>query len=129
MANEFPGMDKYPHLFKPRKIGKDTAPNSVKYAACSVSNFNNEDGSITEREFARMRTICNTGAGIITNQGAYPDPEGMGKAYFRQISIADDKFLPGFERIANMIHDAGALAGQQILHAGRYGGIHSDHLC
>lgn len=127
MANEFPGMGKYPHLFQPRKIGKDTAPNSVKYAACSVSNFNNEDGSITEREFARMQTICSTGAGIITNQGAYPDAEGMGKAYFRQISIADDKFLPGFERIASMIHDAGALAVQQILHAGRYGGIHSDH--
>jgi 2,4-dienoyl-CoA reductase (NADPH2) len=92
-----------------------------------VSNFNNPDGSITEREFARMETICRTGAGIITNQGAYPDPEAMGKAYIRQISLADDRFIPGFERIAGMIHDAGALAIQQILHAGRYGGIESDH--
>jgi len=52
-----------------------------------------------------MEVVCSTGAGIITNQRAYPDPEGMGKAYFRQISIADDKFLPGFEQIAKMIHD------------------------
>jgi 2,4-dienoyl-CoA reductase (NADPH2) len=127
MTNNDPGLEKYPHLFQPRKIGKYTAPNSVKYAACSVSNFNNLDGSITEREMARMRTICRTGAGVITNQGAYPDPEGMGKAYFRQISIADDRFLPDLERIARMIHEAGAVSVQQILHAGRYGGIHSDH--
>ncbi|MFH1844872.1 MAG: FAD-dependent oxidoreductase [bacterium] len=127
MADGKAGNPHFPHLFKPRKIGRFTAPNSVKYAACSVSNFNNLDGSITEREFARMQIICDTGAGIITNQGAYPDPEGMGKAYLRQISIADDRYLPGLERIANMIHDAGALAVQQILHAGRYGGIHSDH--
>ncbi|MFC1588211.1 FAD-dependent oxidoreductase [Planctomycetota bacterium] len=127
MGNQPAGLSKFPNLFKPRKIGKYTSPNSVKYAACSVSNFNNLDGSITEREMARMQTICDTGSGIITNQGAYPDPDGMGKAYFRQISISDDKYLPGFERIAQMIHDAGALAIQQILHAGRYGGIHSDH--
>ena len=127
MADGKAGNPHFPHLFEPRKIGRFTAPNSVKYAACSVSNFNNLDGSITEREFARMQTICDTGAGIVTNQGAYPDPEGMGKAYLRQISIADDRYLPGFERIANMIHEAGALAVQQILHGGRYGGIHSDH--
>ncbi len=88
------GITKYANLFAPRKIGKFEAPNSVKYAACSVSNFNNLDGSITEREMERMRVICETGAGMITNQGAYPDPEGLGKAYFRQIAIHDDKFIP-----------------------------------
>ena len=125
MTDNSPGLTKYPSLFAPKKIGKHTAPNSVKYAACSVSNFNRRDGSITPRELARMESICRTGCGIITNQGAYPDPAGFGKAYYRQISIADDRYLPDFERIANMIHDAGALAVQQILHAGRYGGI--DH--
>ncbi len=121
------GIDKYPDLFAPRKIGKFTAPNSVKYAACSVSNFNNLDGSITEREMERMRVICQTGAGIITNQGAYPDAEGLGKAYFRQVAIHDDKFLGAFARIADMVHENGALAVQQILHAGRYGGINTDY--
>ncbi len=127
MQDEPQDPTRFPNLFKPRKIGRFTAPNSVKYAACSVSNFNHPDGSISEREFGRMETICRTGAGIITNQGAYPDPEGMGRGYYRQISIADDSFLPGLERTARMIHDAGALAIQQILHAGRYGGIGSDH--
>ena len=48
---------------------------------------------------------------------------GEGKAYFRQIALFDDKFLPQFERIAGYIHDNGGVAIQQILHAGRYGGI------
>jgi 2,4-dienoyl-CoA reductase (NADPH2) len=124
---DLPGVKRYSELFGPRKIGNLTAPNSIKYAACSVSNFNNDDGSITEREFARMQVVANTGCGIVTNQGAYPDEQGYGKAYIRQLSIAEDRFIPGFARIAEMIHDAGALAVQQILHAGRYGGIDHNH--
>ena len=54
-----------------------------------------------------MRVIAGTGCGIITNQGAYPDPLGEGKAYFRQIAIFDDKFLPQFERIAALHQGAG----------------------
>jgi 2,4-dienoyl-CoA reductase (NADPH2) len=121
-----PGTRRYRALFGSRQIGKLEAPNSIKYAACSVSNFNNRDGSITEREFARMDVVARTGCGIVTNQGAYPDTKGYGKAYFRQLSIAEDRFIPGFARIAEAIHDAGALALQQILHAGRYGGINHD---
>ena len=118
-----PGEQRLPHLFKPGKFGKFPTRNMIKYGACCVSNYNTRDGFITPRELARMRVIANTGCGLITNQGAYPDSLGEGKAYFRQIALFDDKFLPQFETIARYIHDAGALAVQQILHAGRYGGI------
>jgi len=124
---DLPGVKRHPNLFQPRPIGKLMAANSIKYAACSVSNFNNPDGSIAEREIGRMEVVANTGCGIITNQGAYPDTLGYGKAYVRQLSIAEDRFIPGFARIADMIHAAGALGVQQILHAGRYGGIDHDH--
>ena len=73
-----PGVRRYAELFGPRRVGKFTASNSIKYAACSVSNFNNLDGTITEREFGRMDVVARTGCGIITNQGAYPDKEGYG---------------------------------------------------
>lgn len=118
-----PGELKLKHLFQPGRIGKFTTKNLVKYGACCVSNYNTRDGHITPRELARTRVIASTGCGIITNQGAYPDPLGEGKAYFRQVALFDDKFLPQFETIAQYIHDGGAVAIQQILHAGRYGGI------
>jgi 2,4-dienoyl-CoA reductase (NADPH2) len=116
-------MPELAQLFKPNRLGAFATPNSIKYGACCVSNYNTRDGAITPRELARMQVIAATGCGIITNQGAYPDPLGEGKAYFRQIALFDDRFLPQFEIIARAIHDAGAVAIQQILHAGRYGGI------
>ncbi|OGQ74472.1 MAG: NADH oxidase [Deltaproteobacteria bacterium RIFCSPLOWO2_12_FULL_60_16] len=122
-----PGIARYPNIFSALKVGGAICRNRVKYAACSVSNFNTRDGSITDREYARMEVIARTGAGMITNQGAYPDSEGAGKAYYRQLSIADDQYIPGFRKIADMLHRGGAIAIQQILHAGRYGGIDLDH--
>ena len=118
-----PGEQKLPYLFQPGQFGRFKIKNRIKYGACCVSNYNTRDGFITERELARVKVIANTGCGIITNQGAYPDPLGEGKAYFRQVAIYDDKFLPQFEKIAGYIKEQGAMAIQQILHAGRYGGI------
>ncbi|MBI4443399.1 MAG: FAD-dependent oxidoreductase [Acidobacteria bacterium] len=122
-----PGTTKFPHIFSPVQVGNFTLANRVKYAACSVSNFNTRDGFLSDREYARMEVIAQTGAAMITNQGAYPDMGGEGKAYFRQLSIADDKYIPDFRRIADLLHGAGAIAIQQVLHAGRYGGIDLKH--
>ena len=118
-----PGEKQLPHLFQKAKLGKYEVSNRIKYGACCVSNFNTTDGFVTEREIGRMKVIAKTGCGIITNQGAYPDPLGEGKAYFSQIALYDDKFIPQFERVARDVHDAGAIGIQQLLHAGRYGGI------
>jgi len=118
---------RFEHILSEGRVGSFTTRNRVKYAACSVSNFNAEDGHITEREVERMRVIAETGCGIITNQGAYPDPRGEGKAYFRQLAIYSDEFLPDFKRVADIIHKSGAIAVQQILHGGRYGGIDLDY--
>ncbi len=122
-GGQLPGEAKLSHLFQPGKIGKFTTTNRVKYGSCCVSNYNNRDGSITEREIERCRVIAQTGAGIITNQGSYPDELGEGKAYYRQTAIFHDRFIPQFERIAEMFKSNGAIAIQQILHCGRYGGI------
>ena len=88
-----PGVVKLPHLFQSGRFGRFEIKNRIKYGACCVSNYNTRDGFITEREIARMRVIARTGCGIITNQGAYPDPLGEGKAYFRQVAIFDDKLM------------------------------------
>lgn len=117
----------FEHILSEGKIGVLKTPNRVKYAACSVSNFNRRDGHISEREIERMRVIAQTGCGIITNQGAYPDPRGEGKAYFRQLALYSDEFIPDFKRVADIIHENGAVAIQQILHGGRYGGIDLDY--
>lgn len=117
----------FPHIFSQGKVGRFTTHNRVKYAACSVSNFNTRDGFLTEREFARDQVIAATCASILTNQGAYPDLLGEGKAYYSQLSINDDKYIPGLKRIADLFHENNAIAIQQILHGGRYGGIDLEY--
>lgn len=121
------GREKFPHIFRKGRFGKFKTKNCVKYAACCVSNFNNPDGSYAEREYARDEVISNMGCGIVTNQGAYPDKKGEGKGYTTQICINDDRFIPGLSKVSEMFHRDGAIAIQQILHAGRYGGIDLDY--
>lgn len=113
----------FPNIFSKGTIGKFETTNRVKWAACCVSNFNNRDGTYSEREYARDRVIANMECGIVTNQGAYPDKLGLGKAYWSQVSISDDKYIPGLSKVADIFHKTGGIAIQQILHAGRYGGI------
>jgi 2,4-dienoyl-CoA reductase (NADPH2) len=113
----------FPNIFAKGKIGKYETTNRVKWAACCVSNYNNRDGSYSEREYARDEVIGAMKCGISTNQGAYPDKAGLGKAYWTQVCIADDKYIPGLSRVADILHKNGSIAMQQILHAGRYGGI------
>ena len=119
-----PGEAKLPHLFRSGRFGRFEVKNRIKYGALVGDDpAAGARDHLHEREIARMKVIARTGCGIVTNQGAYPDPLGEGKAYFRQVAIFDDKFLPQFERIAADIKAEGAMAIQQILHAGRYGGI------
>jgi len=97
----------FPNIFSKGKIGKFETTNRVKWAACCVSNFNNRDGTYSEREYARDRVIANMECGIVTNQGAYPDKLGLGKAYWSQVSISDDKYIPGLSKVADIFHKTG----------------------
>ncbi|MFH1092383.1 MAG: NAD(P)-binding protein, partial [Pseudomonadota bacterium] len=119
------GKMRFANLFSQGKVGRFKTKNKIKYAACSVSNYNTTDGFVTDREFARSELIARTGAGILTNQGVYPDPRGEGKTYWRQLSMADDRYIPGIQRLAQMFRQVNpdAVLIQQILHGGRYGGI------
>lgn len=71
----------FPHIFSKGKIGKYETINRVKWAACCVSNYNNRDGSYSEREYARDEVIGKMQCGISTNQDAYPDKTGGAKVY------------------------------------------------
>jgi 2,4-dienoyl-CoA reductase (NADPH2) len=112
----------YPHVFSPGRIGSLTVKNRIKYAA-TESNFNTQDGYVTDREIAYLEAQARGGAGIVTTQGAYPDRLGEGKGFRGTMSISDDRFIPGLARLAQGIKGQGALAALQILHCGREGGV------
>ncbi|OPY83517.1 MAG: NADH oxidase [Syntrophorhabdus sp. PtaU1.Bin153] len=119
-------MTKYPHIFSPGRIGSLVTNNRVKYAA-TETNFPFADGFVSDKEVAYMEAQARGGAGIVTTQGAYPDPKGEGKGFRGMMAIYDDRFIPGLARIAEAIRRHGALSCLQILHCGREGGVDLDY--
>jgi 2,4-dienoyl-CoA reductase (NADPH2) len=119
-------MEKYPHLFSPGRIGNLTVRNRIKYAA-TETNFPYRDGFVSDREVAYMEAQARGGAGIVTTQGAYPDPRGEGKGFMGMMAIWDDAFVPGLARIADVIRKHDVLSCIQILHCGREGGVELDY--
>jgi len=119
---QLPGVKKYPHIFSPGKIGKLETKNRIKYAS-TETNFNYRDGFVSDKEVGYMEAQARGGAGIVTTQGAYTDPLGIGKGYVGMMGIWDDKYIPGLKKIADVIHKYDALACLQLMHCGRVGGI------
>ena len=134
MAKEFswdytsyPGYKKYPHLFKPIKIGKLTIPNRIKYAA-TEDNLNDKDGFVTDADVAYIRLRARgVVGGICTMQGVYMDEKRQGQGYVGQAAAWDDKYIPGLKRLADAIHEEGAIAACQLMHCGRVGAIETEY--
>jgi len=121
-----PGEKKYPHIFSPIQIGKLWAKNRIKYAS-TETNYNYSDGFVSEKELAYIEAHARGGSGIVTTQGAYTDPRGEGQGYVGMMGIWGDKFIPGLKKMAEVIHQGGALACLQLMHCGRVGGINLDY--
>jgi len=119
----YPGYKMFPHLFQPIQLRKVTILNRIKYAA-TEDNFNSHDGFVTDRDVAYIRERAKgMVGGICTIQGVYMDPKGEGKGYVGQAAAWDDKFIPGLKRLADAIHEEGAVANIQLMHCGRVGGV------
>ncbi|MEE9151276.1 MAG: NADH:flavin oxidoreductase, partial [Thermoplasmata archaeon] len=121
--SQYPGSEKYPHLFKPIKIGSLEIPNRIKYAA-TEDNLNDHEGYVTDADVAYIRERAKgVVGGICTIQGVYMDPKGEGQGYVGQAAAYDDKFIPGLKRLADAIKEEGAISNYQLMHCGRVGGV------
>ena len=124
---KFPGYTKYPHLFKPIKIGKLTIPNRIKYAA-TEDNLNDKDGFVTDPDVAYIRERAKgVVGGICTMQGVYMDQTRQGQGYVGQAACWDDKYIPGLKRLADAIKEEGAVAATQLMHCGRVGAVETTY--
>ena len=121
-----PGEKKYPHIFSPVKIGNVWAKNRIKYAS-TETNYNYNDGFVSEKELAYIEAHARGGSGIVTTQGAYTDPKGEGQGYVGMMGIWDDKYIPGLKRMCDIIHQNDSVACLQLMHCGRVGGINLDY--
>ena len=88
-----------------------------RLALAPLTNLqSNDDGTLTEAEFNFLVTRANAGFGMVMTCGATVNP--LGKGYPRQLGVHSDRHLPGLERLAKALRQAGAVSSVQIMHSG-----------
>ena len=109
MAQEF----KY--LFTPLKIGPITVRNRIM--SLGHQEGMSKDGMPTEQWARYHAERAKGGVGLIELAAANVHPVTMSIANMN--NIYDDKYIPGFRLVADMVHEHGAKIVAQIAHVGR----------
>ena len=110
-------MAAFKHLFAPITIGKVEIPNRICHVPTDISS-SHIDGSVSDRDIHHHTEIAKGGTGFIV-VGA-TSPEGKtGRSTVTCLVVDDDKYIPGFARLADGMHRYGAKCAVQLQHPGR----------
>ncbi|MGM9891707.1 NADH-dependent flavin oxidoreductase [Limosilactobacillus sp.] len=108
-------MTKQYHFMEPYQFanGAKLQNHIVMAPVTTQSSFFDGTVSNDEVNFYRMRS----GVGMIIVEVANVD--ATGKGFEGELSVAEDRFIPGLSKLANAIHSKGSKAVLQIFDAGR----------
>ena len=109
----------YPTMFSPKKIGSMEVPNRVVMTAMG-NHLAEADGSVSDADVAFYGARAKGGVGLVITECACVDFE-TGKGNCRQMSVDDDKYIPGLKKLADEIHKYGSCVAVQLYHPGRQG--------
>jgi NADPH2 dehydrogenase len=104
-----------PHLLSPLSVAGVTLRNRIVMPPM-WSGQAAPDGSVTDAIVEYHRVRARAGCGLVIVEHAFVDPRG--RASETQLGIDDDARVPGLTRLAAAIRAEGAVACQQISHAG-----------
>ena len=106
---------KYEKMFTPIKIGTMELKNRLVVAPMAM-DFCDADRTLNEEYAAYVSSRARGGFSMIITEGSIVDT--IGYALERMAGICDDRFIPGFKRVADAAHEYGAKLIVQIHHAG-----------
>jgi len=103
---------------KPKKIGKLEIKNRFVRSA-TYEGLAAEDGEITDKLVDFYKTLSEGGTGLIIT--SYSFVQQSGKANNKQIGVNKDDFIPGLQRLADIVHKNGdgCKVVLQLVHVGR----------
>ncbi|MDE6299380.1 MAG: NADH:flavin oxidoreductase [Muribaculaceae bacterium] len=106
--------------FSPFSLNGHTAKNRFIRSATN-SHLDNTDGTISDAEIEMYDKLGKGDVGTIITGHFNVSPELKYRADIAQPSIGSDSMLPGLKRVADKIHEYGAIAIAQISMAGPKG--------
>lgn len=106
--------------FQPISIAGLTAKNRIVRSATN-DHLGNPDGSVSDAQIAMYDALASNDVGTIITGHISVSPRLDMRADAVQTAIGDDSYIPGLSRIADKIHQYGALAVAQLSMAGPRG--------
>ena len=103
-------------LLSPGKIGTLELKNRFVVPPMGT-NFGTYEGMVTDDMIAYYRRRAEGGFGLIIIEVTAVDRKG--KAIVNEVGLWDDSQIPGFKKLMDAIHEAGAKVVVQLHHAGR----------
>ena len=103
-------------LFDPISLGPMPLANRVVMTGMHLNYTPN--GEVTDKIIGFYRARARGGVGLIIVGGVEIDDEASGIDSF--LSIKDDKFIPGLNRLTQAIHEEGGKVAVQLYMAGTY---------
>ncbi len=110
---------KLTHLFTPTRVKTMELKNRIAMAPMGTLEAH-EDGHPSERQLAYYEARARGGAGLIMVEDAVVHVSAaIGFGEIGLPAIYDDKFIPGWKKLNDVIHAAGAKTCIQLWHPGR----------
>nr|MBC7243791.1 NADH:flavin oxidoreductase [Chloroflexota bacterium] len=103
-------------LFEPGPIGKMELKNRIIMASIST-NLTGADGEITEELIAHYAERAEGGVGLVTVENVCIDYP-LGRHGAAQPRIDEDRFISSLQRLADAVHESGALTAVELTHPG-----------
>jgi 2,4-dienoyl-CoA reductase-like NADH-dependent reductase (Old Yellow Enzyme family) len=102
-------------LFEHTSIGSMSLPNRFVRSA-TWEGLADKDGSVTSRLIEMMNELVKGEVGLIISSYAFVSPEGQSSP--GQLSVCDDRLLPGLRDMAHAVHSSGGKMALQLVHGG-----------
>jgi 2,4-dienoyl-CoA reductase-like NADH-dependent reductase (Old Yellow Enzyme family) len=111
----------YPHLFSRISLGGKELKNRLTMAPLYLG-YAGQGGTVSELFLDHYRLMAKSGVAMVVVENATVDyPTGSGSN--RTLRVDTDQNLEGLTELAAIIKEQGAVACQQINHAGRFAGM------
>jgi 2,4-dienoyl-CoA reductase-like NADH-dependent reductase (Old Yellow Enzyme family)/thioredoxin reductase len=101
-------------IFEPISIGKMQLKNRIALPPMGTG-YAEEGGYVGQRTIDYYEARARGGAGLIITEGTAPSLQCRGG---RQLTLGDDRYLPGWQELVKAIHRHGAKIAVQLHHAG-----------
>ena len=104
-------MNELKHLFRPIKLGSIEIKNRIVMAPMGT-NFATHEGEVTKSLINHYETRAKGGVGLVIGEDTT-----IGPKYIKNtLSLADDRFIPGWQNLTDALHPYGAKIMPQLIH-------------